>query len=220
MNVEEREIHVDVSPDNDSFQIESNLDLLRHEKQKLKIQTWSDEKVELLQLWADKAVGYRWLHEKARKNYKKLHDNLSYPTIIINTISGVGSFAIINTENTDNEDQSQSLLFFRYMFAFFNVIGSILHAISKFNNSLELSERHSHSSVEYSKFYRHIQMELSLEKENRQSALKFISSCRKTYDKLLTTAPPIPESCIKSFNSLFPDRKSKPDVCNGLNMID
>lgn len=184
-----------------------------------KIKLWSLNKETLLREWAEKAVGYRWLHEKARRKFSRLHDMLSYPTIVITTTTGVGGFAIINTNDANDNAQSSSILFLRYFFAFLNVLGSILHAISKFNNSAQLCERHTSVSIEYAKFYRTINMELSLEKDQRQDAIKFISHCRKEFDKILSNAPTIPSTCIKQFNETFPNKRNRPDVCNGLGLI-
>ena len=51
---------------------------------------WTDKNEKLLMRWAEKAAGYEWLHNMARINFKKTHDYLSYPTIILSSITGVG----------------------------------------------------------------------------------------------------------------------------------
>lgn len=182
---------------------------------------WTDKNEQLLMKWAEKAAGYRWLHNMARINFKKTHDYLSYPTIVLSSITGVGGFAVLNPSGSENTSESskQNILMIQYLFAFMNVIGGIITSISKFNNSLQLSEAHSAMCIQYSKFYRNIDMELSLEKENRVNAIKFVAKCRQEYDRLLSEAPDIPYNCILAFNKDFPDKEVKPDVCNGLNFM-
>lgn len=182
---------------------------------------WTDKNEQLLMKWAEKAAGYRWLHNMARINFKKTHDYLSYPTIVLSSITGVGGFAVLNPSGSENtsETSKQNILMIQYLFAFMNVIGGIITSISKFNNSLQLSEAHSAMCIQYSKFYRNIDMELSLEKENRVNAIKFVAKCRQEYDRLLSEAPDIPYNCILAFNRDFPDKEVKPDVCNGLNFM-
>ena len=57
---------------------------------------WCDKQEKLLVKWAEKAAGYRWLHNHARLYYKKQNDRLSYPSIIIASLTGVGGFAVLN----------------------------------------------------------------------------------------------------------------------------
>ena len=57
---------------------------------------WCEKQEKLLIKWAEKAAGYRWLHNHARLFYKQQNDWLSYPSIIIASITGVGGFAVLN----------------------------------------------------------------------------------------------------------------------------
>lgn len=83
-----------------------------------------------------------------------------------------------------------------------------------------MMEAHSVMSIQYSKFYRNIDMELSLDVEHRTDALDFVQKQRIEYDRLLDEAPDIPYRTICEFNKEFPDKENKPDVCNGLSVID
>ena len=73
--------------------------------------------------------------------------------------------------------------------------------------------------IQYSKFYRNIDMELSLDARDRSCVMEFVKKCREEYDRLLDEAPDIPAISIAAFNLEFPDRDNKPDVCNGLSII-
>jgi hypothetical protein len=181
---------------------------------------WCPKQEKLLIRWAEKAAGYRWLHNHARMFYKKQNDWLSYPCIIISSITGVGGFAVLspNDQNMSTE-QKQKIVIFQYFFAFLNVVAGILTSISKFNNSSRMMESHSVMCVQYSKFYRNIDMELSLETKYREDVLEFVNKVRLEYDRLLDDAPDIPSHTIEAFNETFPDKENKPDVCNGLSII-
>lgn len=183
--------------------------------------SWCPKQESLLKRWGEKAAGYRWLHNHARLKFKKQHDYLSYPSIIIASITGVGGFAVLNPSGSDNVDDSTKtkIMIVQYVFAFLNVLGGILTSISKFGQCQRLSENHSVMCIQYSKFYRSIDMELSLDVQHRANVVEFVSKCREEYDKLLDEAPDIPADSIKAFNTEFPDRDNKPDVCNGLNII-
>jgi hypothetical protein len=184
-------------------------------------QPWCPKQENLLKSWAERAAGYRWLHNHARLHFKKQNDYLSYPSIVIASITGVGGFAVLNPSG--NEDLSSDIrtkiIIVQYFFAFLNVLGGILTSIGKFSQSLSLSEAHSAMCVQYSKYYRNIDMELSLDSKDRTDVVEFVKKCREEYDRLLDDAPDIPAISIQAFNIEFPDRVNKPDVCNGLSII-
>ena len=184
-------------------------------------QPWCEKQEKLLKSWAERAAGYRWLHNHARLHFKKQNDYLSYPSIVIASITGVGGFAVLNPSGNDNLDPSTrtKIVAVQYAFAFLNVVGGILTSISKFSQSLSLSEAHSVMCVQYSKFYRNIDMELSLDPKDRTCVIDFVKKCREEYDRLLDDAPDIPAISIQAFNIEFPERVNKPDVCNGLSII-
>ena len=182
---------------------------------------WCEKQEKLLVRWAEKAAGYRWLHNHARLYYKKQHDYLSYPSIVIASITGVGGFAVLNPSGNDDvdSDTKTKIMIVQYVFAFLNVLGGILTSISKFSQSSQLVEANSAMCVQYSKFYRNIDMELSLDVLHREDVVEFVQKARQEYDRLLDDAPDIPAISIQAFNMEFPDKENKPDVCNGLSII-
>src|SRR5210317_971263 len=182
---------------------------------------WCDRQEKLLIKWAEKAAGYRWLHNHARLFYKKQNDWLAYPSIVIASITGVGGFAVLNPSGNEDvsQDMKNNIMIIQYFFAFLNVLGGILTSISKFSQSLPLSEAHSVMCVKWSKFYRSVDMEISLDTKHRENVVEFIMKSREEYDKLLSDAPDIPSFSIKAFLEQFPDKENKPDVCNGLSIV-
>lgn len=182
---------------------------------------WCDKQEKLLIKWAEKAAGYRWLHNHARLFYKKQNDWLAYPSIVIASITGVGGFAVLNPSGNEDvsEDTKNNIMIIQYFFAFLNVLGGILTSISKFSQSLPLSEAHSVMCVQWSKFYRSIDMEISLDVKHRTNVVEFIMKSREEYDKLLSDSPDIPAISIQAFLLQFPDKENKPDVCNGLSVL-
>ena len=183
--------------------------------------TWCDKQEKLLVRWAEKAAGYRWLHNHSRILYKKQNDWLAYPSIVIASITGVGGFAVLNPSGSDNvsNETKTRIIIVQYFFAFLNVLAGILTSISKFSQALSLSEAHSAMCVQWSKFYRNIDMELSLDIKHRAPVVEFVMKCREEYDRLLDEAPDIPSISIEAFQYQFPDKPNKPDVCNGLSIV-
>lgn len=182
---------------------------------------WCEKQERLLIKWAEKAAGYRWLHNHSRLYYKRNNDWLAYPSIIIASITGVGGFAVLNPSGNTNisSDTQTRIIVVQYFFAFLNVMGGILTSISKFSQSLTLSESHSSMCIQWSKFYRNVDMELSLDVKHRANVVDFVLKCREEYDRLLDEAPDIPSISIEAFLIQFADRENKPDVCNGLSIV-
>ena len=182
---------------------------------------WCEREERLLRRWAEKAAGYRWLHNHARLHYKWLTDALMYPCIIISSITGVGGFAVLNpSDDNVSPEMKRNIIIFQYTFAVLNVLAGILSSVSKFSNSSTMQEAHSAMCIQYSKFYRNIDMELSLDIEHRGDAMEFVTKQRQEFDRLLDESPDVPHRTIHQFNREFPDKDNKPDVCNGLNVID
>jgi hypothetical protein len=182
---------------------------------------WCEKQEKLLIKWAEKAAGYRWLHNHARLFYKKQNDWLAYPSIVIASITGVGGFAVLNPSGNDgvSDETKNNIMIIQYFFAFLNVLAGILTSISKFSQSLSLSEAHSAQCVQWSKLYRSIDMELSLDVKHRDNVVEFIMKCREDYDKHHDDSPDIPAITIQAFLVQFPDKENKPDVCNGLSIV-
>ena len=63
-------------------------------------------------------------------------------------------------------------------------------------------------------------MELSLDTKDRADAVDFVKRVREEYDRMLSEAPDIPAPAIAAFQAAFPNRPNRPDVCNGLSIID
>ena len=181
---------------------------------------WDHRSEDLLKEWKQKASGYRWLHTHARIHYKSVSDWMSYPSIIIASITGVGGFAVINPTSTD--ELPEHARFFQVVFATLNVLGGILNSIGKFSQSASLAEKHSEMSTAWSKLYRAIDMELSLDPKHREkdNITDLVRQFRQEYDRLLEEAPDIPSCSIIAYQKKFKDdERAKPDVVNGLSPV-
>ncbi len=88
---------------------------------------WCEKQEKLLIKWAEKAAGYRWLHNHARLFYKKQNDWLAYPSIVIASLTGVGGFAVLNPSGSEDisTDTKNNIMIIQYFFAFLNVLGGI-----------------------------------------------------------------------------------------------
>jgi hypothetical protein len=174
---------------------------------------WTSEQERLLGDWAEKAAGYRWLHEKATKRFKKFNMMFSLPCIIIGTVTGTANFGVsgITPEEVSVDRVTQVI-------GTINLIGAMIATIQNFLKLAESSESHRVVTLGWSKFYRNISCELALSPSDRSSSIDYIKQCRQDYDRLVEMSPPVPDELIKSFQKAFKTHTDikMPDICNGI----
>jgi hypothetical protein len=190
-------------------------DIALSSMKKERLNSWSTNQENLLKSWADKIAGYRWLHLRSNELYDRYNNYLAYPIMILSTIAGVGGLSSISPDKPTPFE-----LYTQYVFFSCNIVVSILSSIQRFNSYVGKSERHSQAAVQYSKFYRLISMELSLDRSERDFGVEFCKQSKIEFDRLLSASPEIPISIIDMFNSKFSHLHNKPDVCNGLTYLD
>jgi len=168
---------------------------------------WSKEQEAILKIWAEKAAGYRWLHENSARHYRRLNNKFVYPQIVISTLAGMGGFGATSNGNLNQVG---------YIIAAFNITTALLTSFQKFIMAAEKSETHATIARQFAAFYRNISLELSLNPRDRTECLELCKMCRNEYDRLMNVAPNIPYKIILRFKNAFPTAKNKPDIANGL----
>ena len=184
--------------------------IVEESKKKQIAEGWSDEQEQILKQWAEKAAGYRWLHEQSARHYRRLNNRLVYPQILINTVAGVGGFGITTS------GEGQQFAFFAYAIAIINIIGALLVSVQKFIRAAEKSETHSTVERQFAAFFRNISLELSLNPRDRTECIEMCKTCRYEYDRLMNVSPSVPHKIILRFKNNFPYVVNKPDIANGL----
>ena len=173
-------------------------------KRRIIAQTWNLPEENILQIWAEKASGWAWLHDKAQRYYNSQSNRLMYPSIVLTTVAGGIGFLNVNN------------LYLNYIIACTNIGIGILISFQKFLRSTENAESHARLSSTFSSFTRKISLELTLNPEDRKNCVAFCKMCKAEYDKAVAESPVIPESIILQFRKEFADEKNKPEVANGL----
>lgn len=173
--------------------------------------SWSNDNEYILKMWAEKASGWAWLHDKSARYYNVLSSKIMYPSIILGTLSG--SLGLAFTGYVCNYHIAE---YISYGVAGTHLLCSTLFTLNKFMRSSEKAEIHLHMNKEFSAFSRKIVLELTLKPEDRRDALEFCKACRDEYDKLVNDSLIIPIDVVTQFKEKYRDAKFKPEVCNGL----
>jgi hypothetical protein len=181
------------------------------ERPKDKSGAWTPEQEELLAEWAEKASGYRWLHSRSEKVYRKRNYTFTIPVIILSTLTGTANFAMDSFVPEEHKQIAMACV------GGVNIFAGILSTLQNFLRYAELTEGHRNSEVSWSKFSREISVELALSPKMRKPAHDFLSVCRAEYDRLIEQSPTIDDPIIMQYKRAFKDADvHHPHVCNGL----
>ena len=172
---------------------------------------WTKEQEELMAEWAEKAAGYRWLHSRSEKLYRKRNYTFTIPVIILSTLTGTANFAMDSFIPEENKQIAMACV------GGVNIFAGILSTLQNFLRYAELMEGHRGSEVSWSKFNREISVELALNPKMRKPATDFLNVCRAEFDRLIEQSPTIDDSIIKQYKYTFKGVDiNHPLVCNGL----
>lgn len=156
---------------------------------------WKEEQENILKKWADKALCFKMMHEKAHKRYWCLNAWFNIPIIIISTITGTGNFASGNFITGSN--------YFIFALGALNLFGGILATIATYTGVAQKLEAHRFSSIGWDKFTRRIQIELAKSRKDRVKARDFIRQSAEEYDRLIEMSPILPNDIVSWFTKLI-----------------
>lgn len=183
--------------------------IMKNKKVKDLEKSWTPEQEIILKIWAEKAAGYRWLHNKAARHYKSVNDRLSLSSIFLTTMAGLGSFGAGNSGPG----------FIYYVICAVNVLSAFLTSLQKFYKCAEKAEAHRSVSRQFATLYRNVSVELTLAPKHRSAAKDIARSCRNDYERLMHVAPCVPQKVVDVFKTKFGDHPNKPEIANGLSEI-
>ncbi len=164
----------------------------------------------------ERANALSWLHKKSEEQYSKRTIFIDLPVIILGTLNGATS---IGSESLFKGSQYAPVII-----GVVALIKTILTTIGTYFSWARRAEAHKISSVQYSKLYRFINVELSLPRHERMSPTDLLKFTKDQYDRLIETSPLVPTNIITEFNNRFnkPEYQNiaKPEITNGLHAIE
>jgi hypothetical protein len=148
--------------------------------------------------WADKAVCYRWMHEKTERTFKAKDMGFMFPVIILSTVTGAANFALDSVlSDPDQKKYAQLAL------GGLSIATGIISTIANRLGYASGAEAHKGASIQWGKFQRLIAIELSLHPNERSDCMQFLKMCRTDLDRLIEQSPTIPDSVINACRQEF-----------------
>ena len=176
---------------------------------------WTLKLEKLFASEGEKCHGYSWLHSKAAERFNFCNTCIALPVIVLSTLSGT---ATIGQSYLFDNSMSSSVII-----GLMSIASGVMNTITSYYGWAKRSEAHRISSINYSKIFRFISVEMSLPRESRMNAKDFTKIIREQIDRLGEISPMIPPIIIEQFKmsfggSTYPDI-AKPEICNGLEKI-
>jgi hypothetical protein len=164
---------------------------------------------------AEKCYCYSYLHKKAEQLYDNRRIIIDLPCIILATLNGatsIGSQSLFGGAEMASVGVGLVALF-----------TATLQTIGSYFGWAKRAEAHRIASLQYSKLYRTIAVDLGLPRDERPNVKDFLKNVKEQYDRLQETSPLVPAIIIQHFKTQFSDEKyktiSKPPEANGLEEV-
>ena len=176
---------------------------------------WTDLLEEYFSSSGEKAHCLAWCHKQSESLYSKRRNWIDLPVIMGSAVVGflnAGSSSMFNDPKVSSVALGVGSL----------VIG-ILQTVNTYFNWSKRAEGHRIASIQYSKLYRFLKIEMSLPRSQRMSPTDLLKKVKGDYDRLQEISPLIDDVVIEDFKKKFNDEKykeiSKPEETNGLEKI-
>ena len=170
---------------------------------------WTKELEDLMAEWADKALVYRWLHERTSGLFKERDTLFFIPIVVLSTLTGTANFGM----GSFFGDDAQSQRYAQLGVGGFSIIAGMLTTLANYYSFSKCAETHRTSAVSWGKFNRLISIELRVHPDERIDAKAFLKMFRIELDRLVEQSPTVPDNIIEEFKILFEDSDIRlPDI--------
>ena len=152
------------------------------------IDKWTFNLENLVRTWAFQALLHRDMHSKNAKKYKTMSGRLTIPLILLTTLTSVGSFGAVD---------SQQYKIWMYTTGALNLFAAFLASMSKYLKPDEKCSNHMRTCKLYDNLFRDISIQLSMAPEERSDADEFIQKTKDRLERLMNDSPMIAETISK-----------------------
>jgi hypothetical protein len=168
---------------------------------------WNSAIEQLIKGLGEKALSLSWLHNRSEKRFSYYNNVLAIPAIVLSSITATvgGTFA-------GNKDIS-------YATTIASIVVSVITTLNSYFSYAKRAESHRITSINYSKLYLQINIELSLPRSKRMNVKDFLKVVSEQIQRLNEVQPAICDAVILEYNKKFKDEPptiSRPEITNGL----
>ena len=146
---------------------------------------WTPNLENLVKTWALQSVLQREMHSASAKKFKILSGRITVPLILLTTLTSVGSFGAVDSEQYK---------IWMYVTGALNLLSAFLASMLKYLKPDEKCSSHMRISKLYDALYREVVIQLSLAPEERDNAEQFIQIIKEKLERLMNDSPIIADT--------------------------
>lgn len=174
---------------------------------------WNHRLEEYFAQTGEKCHCLAWLHKQAEDMYSRRTIWIDLPVIVLGTLNGavsVGSATLFGASDMSSVGVGIVAL-----------TTAILSTIGSYFAWARRAEAHKISSLNYSKLYRFLSVEMALPRKERLSPTELLKYVKTEYDRLSEISPLVPSTILDRFRQRFSNIKdiTFPEETNGLHPI-
>lgn len=175
--------------------------------------SWTTALEEHFASTGEKAHCLSWCHKKAEEKYSSLRTVIDLPVICLSSVCG---FLQIGSDQMFNDQHASAI-----GLGLLSLFVALLSATQTYFKWAARAEAHRIASIQWSRLYRHLHIEMNLPREERKAPQDLLKDTQQTYDRLQEISPLIPPDVVENFKKTFKDTNdiSKPEEANGLEKI-
>jgi hypothetical protein len=161
----------------------------------------------------EKAHCQAWLHKHSEAKYSRLRTAIDLPVIVLSSLNG---FLLSGSEQMFGQSSMTNVIL-----GILSLFIAVLSTTQTYFSWAKRAEGHRISSIQFSRLYRFLHIELSLPRDERIAPGDLLKMTKDTYDRLQEISPLIPPDVLHLFKQRFDKEKeiSKPEETNGLEKI-
>ena len=175
--------------------------------------SWTERLEEYFASSAEKAHCLSVLHKQAESLYSGRKTFIELPVI-------VGS-AVIGFLNAGSTTMFQDPKIASIALGVGSLVVSVLQTINTYFSWSKRAEGHRIASIQYSRLYRFLSIEMSLPRGERLPPSDLLKQTKDTYDRLQEISPLLPVKVLREFRAKYDKETeiSKPEEANGLERV-
>lgn len=175
--------------------------------------SWTDRLEEYFASSAEKAHCLSLLHKQSEALYSGRKTFIELPVI-------VGS-AVIGFLNAGSTTMFQDPKIASVALGVGSLVVSVLQTINTYFSWSKRAEGHRIASIQYSRLYRFLSIEMSLPRGERLPPSDLLKQTKDTYDRLQEISPLLPALILGEFRKKYDKETeiSKPEEANGLERV-
>jgi hypothetical protein len=177
--------------------------------------TWHTTLEEYFAATGERAQCLAWCHKRAEEMYAHRRTFIDLPVIVLSGVTGFCSVGSQNIFGPENGQLSSIVL------GASSLLVSILNTVGSYFAWAKRAEGHRISSIQYSRLYRMLMVEMNLPRQERRTPAALLKDVKDQYDRLQEISPLLPPEIVNVFRKRFDHQTdiSKPEETNGLENI-